>query len=408
MLNQSTSADLKKAYDVIRSNPKSIDAYLDLIKFFKSQLNDQKSYGQNENLFISLYLDLLQISQTEGSGVIEDLKIFLSGFLQFVETGITLPESHLAQVRLYCKTNGRFQELASKIISDFYPNNPISKISGILGDYDAQEVQNIVSDIRENGYHIFKNKLPGALCDLLQEFATSTPSTPMMSNGQKFTDMCYSPDAQNGIVKYQLSEDTLLKNAAVQKIIFDPSVLGIAQEYLSCQPIFTNLSMWWSCASDGIASSEAAQMYHFDLDSFKWLKFFIYLTDVTPSNGPHVYVKGSHKSGSKPHELLSRGYSRIPDRDIFQFYPQKDIVEITAPRGTIIAGDTSCWHKGKPLDSGHRLIFQPVYGNTLFANCLGTVPPSNQVRESLTFLNLDDASWINSFPRLLSRYQSRA
>ena len=47
------------------------------------------------------------------------------------------------------------------------------------------------------------------------------------------------------------------------------------------------------------ADSEAAQMFHFDLDRIKWLKFFIYLTDVKINSGPHVYVSGTHKPFSK-------------------------------------------------------------------------------------------------------------
>ena len=37
-----------------------------------------------------------------------------------------------------------------------------------------------------------------------------------------------------------------------------------------------------------------AQLFHADFHDFKWLKLFVYLTDVTDRSGPHVMVRGSH------------------------------------------------------------------------------------------------------------------
>ena len=53
--------------------------------------------------------------------------------------------------------------------------------------------------------------------------------------------------------------------------------------------------MWWSSKSN-FNDPKSAQEFHFDLDSIKWLKFFIYLTDVEANTGPHIYVKGTHNS----------------------------------------------------------------------------------------------------------------
>jgi hypothetical protein len=64
--------------------------------------------------------------------------------------------------------------------------------------------------------------------------------------------------------------------------------------------------------------------------------------------------------------LLKRGYARIPDNDINQFYKKEDFITITAEAGSIFAGDTKCWHKGKPLKKSHRLVLEFEYTSSLF------------------------------------------
>jgi ectoine hydroxylase-related dioxygenase (phytanoyl-CoA dioxygenase family) len=111
---------------------------------------------------------------------------------------------------------------------------------------------------------------------------------------------------------------------------------------------------------------EAAQFFHFDMDRPKWLKFFIYLTDVGTENGPHTFVSGSQRTGGIPRELLRKGYSRMSDEEVLAFYPPQDVVEFAAPRGTIIAEDTRGLHKGKHVHSGDRLVLQLQFSNSMF------------------------------------------
>src|SRR5690606_10997252 len=96
--------------------------------------------------------------------------------------------------------------------------------------------------------------------------------------------------------RYNFSRASILRSRELQQLIFDDSLRAVAQEYLGCKPILDHLAFWWSAPFEGKARSEAAQMYHFDMDRIKFLKFFFYITDVNPNNGPHCYVRGSHKS----------------------------------------------------------------------------------------------------------------
>ena len=109
-------------------------------------------------------------------------------------------------------------------------------------------------------------------------------------------------------------------------------------------------------------SSEAAQLFHFDMDRLKFIKFFIYLTDVDEEHGPHVYVARSHVR--KP--SLVRRDGRIVDEEILSAYGADAIVEITGPQGTILAVDTRGFHKGRAPEAGDRLMFQVEYANSLF------------------------------------------
>jgi len=117
------------------------------------------------------------------------------------------------------------------------------------------------------------------------------------------------------------------------------------------------------------------------MDRPQFLKIFVYLTDVTGDTGPHCYIRGSHRSRA---DALWRD-GRHADTEILSHYPAGDEVEITAPRGTMIAVDTSGFHKGKPLARGHRLILQLEYTTALFGTVYQRlqVPPTAFWRRAL-------------------------
>jgi hypothetical protein len=146
----------------------------------------------------------------------------------------------------------------------------------------------------------------------------------------------------------------------------DPVIINAAQAYLRSEPIGDMVSMWWSTAFGGKADSEAAQLFHFDMDRIKWIKVFIYLTDVTPDNGPHYFVEGSHRTGAIPKALLKKGYTRHQDEDIASHFAMEKILEFCAPRGTILIEDTRGLHKGQHIKHGHRLMLQFQFSNSRF------------------------------------------
>ncbi len=107
-------------------------------------------------------------------------------------------------------------------------------------------------------------------------------------------------------------------------------------------------------------------LYHFDMHRVGFLKWFFYLTDVTPETGPHCVIAGSHRRAGKPPEILERGFVRIPDEDLQKYYAPEQMVELCGPRGTIIAVDTRAFHKGKLPETADRLVLQFQLSNGLF------------------------------------------
>jgi hypothetical protein len=180
----------------------------------------------------------------------------------------------------------------------------------------------------------------------------------------------------------------------------DRSFIAVAQNYLQAQPIVDVVAMWWNVMSPR-PDKEAAQYWHFDMDRIKWLKFFVYLTDVGPENGPHSFVAGSHRSGGIPASLLKKGYARLTDEEVGSNYSVDRFVEFTAPRGTVIAEDTRGLHKGKHITKGDRLIFQMQFSNSLF----GGEYPVSRIGE---LKNTDLAGMVARFPRMYSNYVARS
>ena len=75
-------------------------------------------------------------------------------------------------------------------------------------------------------------------------------------------------------------------------------------------------------------------------------------------------LKGPHQVNTKPQDLLNRGYVRIADHELASVYGEESFVAVTAPRGTIVAGDTKCWHRGTKPEARPRLMAQIQFADT--------------------------------------------
>lgn len=150
---------------------------------------------------------------------------------------------------------------------------------------------------------------------------------------------------------YKRSE--LVKNEDILAIANDEGILSIAQEFLGATPTISNINMWWSFG--GRKQAEEAQLYHRDVDDWKFCKFFIYLTDVSSENGPHIYVKGTSASPKL------RKIRRYQDHEIEETFGKENVMTFIEPKGSTFMVDTYGFHKGLLPKAGKRLLLQVQY-----------------------------------------------
>jgi hypothetical protein len=149
---------------------------------------------------------------------------------------------------------------------------------------------------------------------------------------------------------------------ALRTLTSDAKLLQIARKYLGTEPVLVGARMWWSFPgpADALQQMQAGQGFHYDIDGYRALAFFFYLTDVGPSDGPHVYIRGSHVDKSLKHLFsVHRGRS---DVDIDSYYGPDRHVTLCGPAGFGFAEDIFGFHRGSPSATGDRLLVQVRYG----------------------------------------------
>jgi hypothetical protein len=290
-------------------------------------------------------------------------KKFAEDYEAYKRTGTTEQEAYFSLIKLYCSTNGKFNESFHQKTRN---ENPAAKVTGplqgVAGTFDTNDFNKLNKELNEDGYVKFEKKLPKEFYAKLYDYALTAKAKVPPKYDSK---VVYDP--ANPVAEiYRFASEDIINNPDVQELIMDPVLINVARNYLQCEPILDFPAMWWSTAFSKEASSEAAQLYHFDMDRIKWLKIFFYLNDVDADNGPHCYIKGTHKIGAKPQNILNRGYVRVPDEELKEFHSPDKFIQLEAEAGTIFAGDTKCWHKGQPLKKGHRLVLEFEYTASLF------------------------------------------
>jgi hypothetical protein len=307
----------------------------------------------------------------------EDLASIFAGLASYRMTGVTSDQTQSSLVNAYCNSSGLFHEMMHRILFQT-PNDRIAgkpPVSEHFGNVDEKTVKAILAELDETGYCVLPFKLPMATVEAIR--AQSRPmayalrerlneSVPKSVSG-------IDPANPPSCVAAYAENKAVLANPLLGSLMNDPLIRYLASSHMRSDAQSIDSTLWYSFPSKS-PSSESAQLFHFDLDTLQWLKVFYYLTDVTADSGPHTYVKGTHKPGVKDPRLLGKGYARITDEEMEASHPGKRVT-ITGAAGTIILGDTRCFHKGTHLKSGNRLIFSPIYAPSKIGYFHGAVKP---------------------------------
>jgi hypothetical protein len=228
----------------------------------------------------------------------------------------------------------------------------ISKLIGKLlpSPEEDERSAGMAAQIRENGYAVIDNPLSIEKLRLLRDALEPKLCFDAWRPERGQFERKNAPDDSNNI---HIVDVELIPEAV--ELANDPTILAAVGAYLGCKPTIDDILAWWSLPGRSAPFEE--QYFHRDWDSIRFVKLFVYLSDVSEADGPHVFVRGSHRSD----KLLLRPGRRRSDEDVLSQVNPEDVIRFTGPFGTTFLEDTFGLHKGTMPTTGTRLVLQVRY-----------------------------------------------
>ena len=240
--------------------------------------------------------------------------------------------------------------------------------ASILGDLDVDAIAEIIeTDSCYEGL-----QLPQSVVQELLNFASSTVgyinrdlNHPYRCKGTETVGVDLPEDSR--VCSYM--SNTKL-SSTVNKLEKDPGILAIATKFLGAEAVHMGSEISWSFPVPGNAleQREAAQVFHYDLDDYRFIKFFFYLTDVDMSSGPHAYIRGTHKAKKFLHQLIGTRCASIDDQEIVECYDAENVVNACGKAGFGFVENPFCFHKGSEPTEKPRLMLQIEYAINDYGN----------------------------------------
>jgi len=222
----------------------------------------------------------------------------------------------------------------------------------------TDEIDACVAGLQADGVYVFSGRVPTEMVERMRSYALSAPA---MARGLDAPAAAY-PRTDPQVGRYDIDEDHTMGCPDMQDYCSDPALALIAARYLEQPVIQDQTALWWTTTRGAEQASMNAWLFHQDRDRLSFLKFFCYLTDVGPQNGPHTVVRGTHRR--IPRQLAADGRK---DDDLVRSAGLWDrVVELTGPAGTVMAVDTVGLHKGQPPITGDRCVLQVEFATSLF------------------------------------------
>ena len=144
----------------------------------------------------------------------------------------------------------------------------------------------------------------------------------------------------------------------VSEFLLSKQILDFAKNYLNTNKVSISASYFISLPAkiDEKEKINNAQYFHWDNDFKKFFKLYIYLSDVNPDSGPHIFIPHTHKKKLFQHKL-HRPYN---DRDIYNNY--SEIKKFIGNAGTYFFVDSFGLHKGEVPKKNYRIMINAHYG----------------------------------------------
>lgn len=208
----------------------------------------------------------------------------------------------------------------------------------------------IVSDLNEQGYAWLPQFVDTSTISRIKQHLEGAELSERFAERRSGFTLNNVPA---GVHVAEYKTQHLLNSPDIVSLAMHPLLLDAAAGYLGCKPTISNLSLWWSLPADG--SAQEAENYHRDVDDWRFVKFFLYLTDVDETAGPHRFVKKSTKSS----RFLF--IKRFTDSEVERVYGIDNCLTMLGRGGDAFLEDTFGLHKGQPPTGKRRLVFQVQY-----------------------------------------------
>ena len=179
---------------------------------------------------------------------------------------------------------------------------------------------------------------------------------------------------RNEVVKNVYNNEDLVKSFELLSLATNDEIIGVLSEYFGCLPKIQYLAAWRTFDND----DELSEMFfHMDHHGHKFVKLFLYLSDVKEGDGHHQFVKESHDWPKFDKILSLKDKKNVRNQVIAKrkwkgdFWMNNDsviqslrnkVISVTGNSGTFFMEDTSGLHRGTKITSGKpRLLFQVLY-----------------------------------------------
>jgi hypothetical protein len=207
----------------------------------------------------------------------------------------------------------------------------------------------LLDSLHAEGYVSLGHVLTRTQCDDIRRYFTPRTLTDRHDAASTFT--ITSVPASARLAEYGLND--IVHCPHLLALANDSRLLALATSYIGCKPTISQLGVRWSFPRAGLGSD--LQTFHRDSEDWRYFKVIVYLTDVGPGDGPHVYVRGTHKTRAPMRLHLQT------DGEVSEQYGDERLIVAMGERGFAFAVDTAGVHKGAPPTERPRLMLQIQY-----------------------------------------------